>query len=73
MTVNEQTRSRVTSHMPLETPHTLHSLPSTKAIDQSQTFSLISNTFTEAEVGNHGEKYFTPNCLIIYVKIILNL
>ena len=40
MAVNEQTPFTATSHMPLETYHRLHTLPSTNAIGQSQTFHL---------------------------------
>ena len=61
MTVNEQTRSTATSHVPLDTTHTLYSLPSTKATDQSQTFPLIAHTSTERGVSNHGENCFTFN------------
>jgi hypothetical protein len=81
MTVNEQKRSKSKSHKPLETPHThihththtSHSLPLTKATDQSQTFQLIAHIPTVPEKGNHGENCFTPNCLSLYIMIILPL
>jgi len=42
MNVNKKSRCTATSHMPLETRHTphptLHSLPSTKYTDRSETF-----------------------------------
>ena len=75
MTVNEQKRSKSKSHKPRETPHkhTFLSLPSTKATDQSQTFQLIAHISTVPEKGNHGENCFTPNCLSLYIMIILPL
>ena len=47
MAVNKQTRSTTTSHMHLEPLHTLHSLPSTKATDQSLIFFLTAHTTIE--------------------------
>ena len=75
MTANEQTRSTVKSHKPLETPHkhTFLSLPSTKATDQSQTFQLIAHTSTQTEVRNHGDNCFTINSLFLYIILILFL
>ena len=69
MTESVQARSTATSHKPLETPHTLHSLHWSKATDQSQTFPPVSHTSAETEVGNHADNCLTLNCLYIYSYI----
>ena len=60
MIVYEQTlRSTAKSQMHLETPHTLHSLSSTDATEQSETFPLLTHTSIENTDRLNGDICFT--------------